>query len=477
VVLIVVAVAVAAISTADAHSGHPQKKLFAGHWWRVDFGFSMNLTTADFFLDCDPGAPGSCATKWSTPAQAAVNDWNAQPMTVNLQQVGNQDPDNDIWIIVEDVALNSPNLLGVALFYNSSGNFCDPSTCTYYFGDALIGDNAHTGPYGGNDQRRGTTIHELGHLINLRHESVNANESQLYPCGSDDTGTIPHSVMAYNCIDPPSVQTIPGFFGLNENYVHPWDTCGVNHKYFDAAFGFAGCGGIDADMDGIDDAADNCPSIFNPTQSNVDLDSPGDACDPDIDGDGLPNGSDPDADGDKVNNTDESNCGGYPLDGSLRPERIDGPFAGVSDDGDAQIDEPLPPGAGAYDCDGDGYTGTTEASITTSDRDACGSDGWPNELANGDNRLNVADINSFLFPLGTNDGHGAFAYFGHTVPDAGRVNEERWNLDIAGAGAGLITIADLNALNPGVNAPTSRPPMFGGLPAFFTNVGQCPWPP
>jgi hypothetical protein len=35
----------------------------------------------------------------------------------------------------------------------------------------------------------------------------------------------------------------------------------------------------------------------------------------------------------------------------------------------------------------------------------------------------------------------------------------------------------LNALNPAVNAPTARPPMFGGLPAFFTNGGQCPYPP
>jgi hypothetical protein len=109
------------------------------------------------------------------------------------------------------------------------------------------------------------------------------------------------------------------------------------------------------------DASDNCPFAFNPTQANADGDAFGDACDPDIDGDGIPNGSDPDADGDKVLNTDETNCGVAANDSSRRPERIDGPFAGVSDDGDAQVDETLPPGAGAYDCDGDGYRGSLEA--------------------------------------------------------------------------------------------------------------------
>jgi hypothetical protein len=54
----------------------------------------------------------------------------------------------------------------------------------------------------------------------------------------------------------------------------------------------------------------------------------------------------------------------------------------------------------------------------------------------------------------------------------------RWNLSVPPHLASTaISIADLNALNPGVNAPTSQPPMFGGQPAFFTNGGQCPFPP
>lgn len=49
----------------------------------------------------------------------------------------------------------------------------------------------------------------------------------------------------------------------------------------------------DADHDGAIDALDNCIGLANADQTDRDDDALGDACDPDIDGDGLPNGSDP----------------------------------------------------------------------------------------------------------------------------------------------------------------------------------------
>jgi hypothetical protein len=123
------------------------------------------------------------------------------------------------------------------------------------------------------------------------------------------------------------------------------------------------------------------------------------------------------------------------------------------------------------------YSASDPAPNTRHDQDPCGNNGWPADLINNDNILNIGDFNSFLFPLRSlDDGHGTFNKFGHTVPDSDP-NIARWNLDPAGPGAATINIGDLNALNPSVLASTARPPMFGGLPAFFTNGGQCPYPP
>ncbi|MBI3975066.1 MAG: thrombospondin type 3 repeat-containing protein, partial [Armatimonadetes bacterium] len=43
----------------------------------------------------------------------------------------------------------------------------------------------------------------------------------------------------------------------------------------------------DIDLDGVPNASDNCPSVFNPEQENFDDDPDGDACDPDDDNDGF----------------------------------------------------------------------------------------------------------------------------------------------------------------------------------------------
>ncbi len=51
---------------------------------------------------------------------------------------------------------------------------------------------------------------------------------------------------------------------------------------------------VDGDGDGVPDSVDNCPASANSSQSNLDGDTLGDACDPDADpdGDGLTNGND-----------------------------------------------------------------------------------------------------------------------------------------------------------------------------------------
>ena len=73
---------------------------------------------------------------------------------------------------------------------------------------------------------------------------------------------------------------------------------------------------LDQDDDGVCDGADSCP--LQPNVGDVDCD--------------------------RVGDIDEPPCESDPLNGAIRPERIDGVFAGADDDGDTLVDEALPPG-------------------------------------------------------------------------------------------------------------------------------------
>ena len=77
----------------------------------------------------------------------------------------------------------------------------------------------------------------------------------------------------------------------------PGDTCDdgdpntVNDQ-INASCICAGTNCPDADGDGVCDDDDNCPNESNVDQRDLDLDGLGDACDDDIDGDGVPNADD-----------------------------------------------------------------------------------------------------------------------------------------------------------------------------------------
>jgi hypothetical protein len=305
---------------------------------------------------------------------------------------------------------------------------------------------------------------------------------------------------------------------------------------------------VDNDLDGACDSGasspswctgtDNCESAANASQADLDGDTMADACDPNMDGDAMPNASDPDDDNDGVADAAEGQCGddadsdgngsvndgcpqvgaaaesgaqcanaidddgdgwindGCPgateinacgasaLDPSSRPERTDGAFSAVSDDGDALIDEALPPGATGLDCDGDGFTGAAESHLyltaTTADQDPCGTNqnppasppsavGWPLDLHPGDvilpsaNSITAQDFSSFLAPV---------RYLDQDLGDSpGNV---RWDL-IPGPGVlGTdINAQDLNALLAGA---TATPPMLGGDVRGLSGP-DCPWPP
>ena len=160
------------------------------------------------------------------------------------------------------------------------------------------------------------------------------NARQVATLGAADTDCDGVSNATDNC--PTTVN--PG----QQNLVHPGTTIGDHCE--------------DPEPDGVFDFTDNCPDDANPSQGNFDGDTPGDACDPDDDNDTVPDTSDLDDDNDEVRDLDEASCGGS-TPSSLRPERVDGTFDNVDDDGDTLTDEALPGGSANFDCDGDGYTG------------------------------------------------------------------------------------------------------------------------
>jgi hypothetical protein len=186
-----------------------------------------------------------------------------------------------------------------------------------------------------------------------------------------------------------------------------------------------------------------------------------------------------DTDGDGIPDNVENACGSNPNSGLSIPERVDGIYAGTDNDGDTQIDEALPGGAATFDCDRDGYTGTSEGHVYNpsiqGDQDPCGTNntpptsppspiGWPADLQGGGipnstNFVNILDITSFIAPV---------RYINSDVGD--HTGDRRWDL-VPGSG---LFFFDIN-INDLSNLIVVVPPMLNGPRAL--NGPQCPFPP
>lgn len=106
----------------------------------------------------------------------------------------------------------------------------------------------------------------------------------------------------------------------------------------------------DLDGDGFDNGVDNCPNIYNPTQSDVDGDGIGDPCDT------------IDADGDGYKNDLETLHGSNTLNAASTPEVCDG----VDNDADTLVDEGRgSPAVPFRDQDGDTVPDCTDSNVDT----------------------------------------------------------------------------------------------------------------
>jgi glucose/arabinose dehydrogenase len=227
---------------------------------------------------------------------------------------------------------------------------------------------------------------------------------------------------------------------------------------------------LDTDTDGIPNETDNCPAIANADQTDTDADGAGNACDSDDDND-------------LVSDVAEPPCGADPLVAAVRPERVDGAFAGADDDGDTEVDEALPIGSEAFDCDGDGYTGTAESHVfqyltqTDGDQKTCQeydtsfpnathkpSKRWPSDLDGSPfslNKVNISDLGSFIGPI---------RYLNQDVGTD--PNDVRFDL-VPGSTVGFeINVADMAAM---VSGASGFPPMLGVAKAFAGPM--CPYAP
>ncbi len=204
----------------------------------------------------------------------------------------------------------------------------------------------------------------------------------------------------------------------------------------------------DTDVDCAPDPTDNCPGVANPGQANADGDGFGDACDSG------------DSDSDLVSDQAEYNCGSPANDAARRPERLDLPG---DDDGDTLVDEPLPPGTSAYDCDGDGYAGTAEAHVfptAQGDQDPCGTDAWPADLTSAGgfsaNKVNISDLAAYV---------GVPRYFNTNVGT--NTGDVRYDIVPGSTFGPHINIVDLQSV------AFATAPMLGGARMF--NGPACPW--
>lgn len=229
-----------------AHSGHPQKSLFPDRWYQrlSDSGSYQTWMTLTGHRHNTDGAE----SLWGTPITGALAGYNntANPggkHTVLIQDLAPQNwHDVHIWPRYDGCFFDGfgaggcTAAEGAAFFYDEALHICPGANCdalhsrpnTWWYVAVVTNENklqqVH-GSYTASQKiflRRGVSSEEFGHAIVLDHDG----NSDGGGCGT----VVPQTVMDSDCQHNLIVST-----------ARFWDSCGINHAYYDPNWGFSGC--------------------------------------------------------------------------------------------------------------------------------------------------------------------------------------------------------------------------------------------
>lgn len=359
-----------------------------------------------------PGFSGTDVHDLAAGAQSWINNAGLGPK-YNIRIFPVDDVAIDFNGIREEVLISQDVILLLGFWQEVGGGYCErigghyvtvAGTCPDLVDSALcisdpFLDNNEGEPPAGS--AHGSSVHNDAFNVSGPHGTMHHDRYDVAPsvCMTVNPPNFPLELVNYG-INAANVGT---FYAQNgyDPLMDPVPPSGAPiHTLIEFAVIICPDSCLDGDDDGICDTADNCPTVYNPSQADGDGDGVGDACDNcvnvpnptqlDSDGDGvgdvcdncptIPNSTQADSDGDGIGDACD-NCVNTP-----NPDQADGDTDGV---GDACDNCPTVPNSSQSDVDTDGVG------------DAC--DNCPNDYnpgqadSDGDG---VGDVCDFDMPPG-----------------------------------------------------------------------------